>query len=161
MALRKPTVMIAGQMQDLPATDTISVASTTTDVSILTNAEAASIAIGQPVYIFAASSVKKAQANAVGTADVIGLVYDVSITNAVAGNIATDGPMTATTVQWDAVTSQTGGLTAGATYWLDFATSGKLTPTAPTTAGQLVVRVGKAFSTTQMDVYITAPYLLA
>jgi hypothetical protein len=161
MALRKPTVMINGQLQDLPTADTISVSSVTTDVSNLTNGEAAAVAIGFAVYIFSAATFKKAQANAAATARVVGLVNDVTITNGVVGAIATDGPLTATTGQWDAATGQTGGLTINTIYYLDPTTAGKITPTAPTAAGQYVVPVGIAFSTTQLDVSIGASYLLA
>ncbi len=161
MALRKPTVMIAGQLQDIPAGDTISVSSVQTDVTALINGEAAAVAIGFAAYIFSAGTFKKALANAAATTRPIGLVYDTTITNGASGNIATDGPMTATTTQWDAATGQTGGLTPGAPYYLDPTTAGKITPTAPTTAGQYVVPIGIAFSTTQLDVFVGTPYLLA
>ncbi len=162
MALRKPTVMINGQLQDLPATDTISVTSVQTDVTALINGEATAVAIGFAAYIFSAGTFKKALANAAATTRAIGLVYDLTITNGASGNVTTDGPMTATTTQWDAATGQTGGLTPGAPYYLDPTTAGKITPTAPTTAGQYVIQVGVAFSATVMDVFVdTKPYLLA
>jgi hypothetical protein len=50
------------------------------------------------------------------------------------------------------VTGQVGGLTPNSTYYLSAATAGALTTTAPSTAGQFVYRVGKAISTTQMDI---------
>jgi hypothetical protein len=65
-----------------------------------------------------------------------------------------DGFLTATTGQWDAVTGQTGGLTPGALYYLSVATAGKLTLTATETVGEFVERVGKAVSTTRMEVTV-------
>ena len=161
MAVKKPLVMGSnGKPQQLQSSDTITVPNAGTDLMTMTNAEASAIVIGAPVYVFGADSVKKAQANAAGTADVFGLVFDVSITNATTGQIAMNGLVTATTGQWDAVTGQTGGLTIGATYFLDAATSGKLTSTPPTTAGQLVCIVGTGLSTTEMMVDVQTEILL-
>lgn len=161
MVARKATVMVAGVLQDMPTGDTLVGAATSIDTFGMTNAEATAIIIGAPVYIFATGSVKKAQANAMGTSRIMGLVYDVTISNGAIGNICTDGPVTATTTQWDAVTGQTGGLTPGSAYYLDAATVGKITATPPSAAGQTVVNLGIALSTTVFDVTVTPPYLMA
>jgi hypothetical protein len=68
--------------------------------------------------------------------------------------------LTATTGQWDAVTGGSGGLVANTVYYLDAATAGKLTATAPTTAGQYVVEVGMALSTTELLIKTRTPILL-
>ena len=65
-----------------------------------------------------------------------------SISNGLSGVIATGGPLTASTAQWDAITGQVGGLTPNTRYYLDPTTAGKLTITAPITAGQ-VARVDR------------------
>lgn len=125
------------------------------------NANASPIVIGSAVYSPSAGNVNLAKANAIGTSDVVGLVADVSITNATTGNIQTTGIITATTGQWDAVvTGESGGLTAGSVYYLDPSTAGFITATAPTTVGQTVVRIGVALSTTQLDLDINQPILL-
>lgn len=161
MAIKKPLVLGAnGKPQQLQSSDSIAVANAGTDLMVMTNAEAAPIVVGTPVYIFGADSVKKAQANAAGTADIFGLVFDVSITNATTGNIAMNGLVQATTAQWDAVTGQSGGLTIGATYFLDPSTSGKMTSTAPTSVGQLNANIGTAISTTDFLVDIQTEILL-
>lgn len=161
MAVKKPLVMGAnGKIQQLQSADSITVATTAADVVTRTNGEAGSIVIGTPVYDSAAGTVKKAQANAAGTSTVTGLVYDTSIATGVTGQIVTDGLLTATTTQWDAVAGTTGGLTFNTTYFLDPSTAGKITSTVPTTVGQLVVEIGVAWSTTDLNVNIKSEILL-
>jgi len=128
--------------------------------STATNGEAGAIVIGAPVYLFSGGTVKKAKADAAGTANVLGLVATVSIAAAGSGQVWTSGKVTATTGQWDAVTGGSGGLVAGTTYYLDPATAGRLTSTAPTTAGQLVVSVGTAMSTTELLLRVEPAILL-
>ena len=161
MTIRKPLVIgTDGRIQQLQSSDTIQVATTQTDVIAKQNNEAGAIVIGTPVYANAATGVKKAQANAVSTSQVIGLVYDASITNGVSGQIATDGFLTATTTQWDAVAGTTGGLAFNTLYFLDPATPGKITATVPVTVGQCVVAIGTAMSTTDLDINIQEYVLL-
>ena len=62
------------------------------------------------------------------------------------------GTLELTTGQWDAVTGQSGGLTAGHYYWLNQTTAGAITTTQP--ASGYIQCVGKAFSTTVMDVSV-------
>ncbi len=118
----------------------------------MTNSNASAIAIGRAVYVSGAAAVNLANANASGTVRAIGLVADTSIANGAVGNIATEGTVTATTTQWDAVTGQTGGLTSGARYFLSNTTAGALTTTAPTSG--YVVQVGIALSTTKIKLSI-------
>jgi len=126
----------------------------------LTNDNAGSLVIGNAVYVKSNGNMDKAQANAAATTELLGLVADTTINTATAGDVQADGFLEATTGQWDAVTGGTGGLTAGAMYYLDPSTAGKFTSTAPSTAGQYVVRVGQAMSTTVMNIRIEAPILL-
>jgi hypothetical protein len=86
MALRKPVVVVNGQLQQLQAGDTLDAPQSGGDQIILTNDEASPVVIGAPVYMDAVSGFKKAQANAAGTKNVIGLVAkSPSITNATDG----------------------------------------------------------------------------
>ncbi len=160
MALRKPLVIVSGQVEQLQAGDTLDAAVTAIDVIARTNANVGAIVIGTPVYASAAGSVDKAKADASGTVQVVGLVRDTSITASASGNIQTDGVLAATTGQWDAVAGTTGGLVAGTVYYLSEATAGILTATAPSTAGQFVVRVGIALSTTEMSIKVAPPVKL-
>lgn len=160
MASRKALVIIGGKIQQLPAGDYLdSPTSGSQDISVVNN-NAGAIVIGTPVYIAAAGQVDKAKADAAATADVVGLVKTTSIAAAGTGIVTVDGVLTATTGQWDAVTGGSGGLTANTIYYLDPATAGKLTSTAPTTVGHSVTRVGKALSTTDLLINIEAPILL-
>jgi hypothetical protein len=162
MATKKPLVMGSnGLPQQLQSSDQLAANIASTQVRTRTNANAGSIVIGAPVYKNStAEEVDKARANAAATARVYGLVYDTTIATTATGTIATDGPLVATTTEWDAITGQTGGLTPGAMYFLDPATAGKMTTTAPTTAGQLVVKLGEAVSTTEFEISISDPILL-
>lgn len=160
MALKKPLVINSGEIGTLLAGDTMNVPTSGVNTISQTNDEAGSIVIGAPVYNDAADGVKKAKADAAGTSKVIGLVADVSITNAVAGNIATDGVLAATTAQWDAVFGTTGGLAVGTVYYLSAATAGLGAAVAPSTSGQYVVRLGIALSTTELLLQIRDRILL-
>src|SRR6266436_2151649 len=148
MAARKPLVFVNGQIENLQPGDTISVVATGGAVVTQTNYEVAPIVIGTIVYNDANDGVKKAKADASGTKDVIGLVYDTSITNGVAGTIQVDGIFAfANTTQVDAIFGTTGGFTVRTRYFLSSATAGLGTSTAPSTQGQYVVEVGMAIST--------------
>lgn len=150
MALKKPLVQTNGQIEQLQSGDYIS----SVDLPQLTNGNAGSIPIGTPVYSSANDTVDKAKGDAVGTCNVIGLVAETSIAAAAVGGIQMDGILAATTGQWDAVAGTTGGLTKDVFYYLSAATPGLLTSTAPSVAGQFIVCVGIAISTTEMKINI-------
>ena len=161
MATRIPLVMNAGQMQQLQAGDSIIVPASQYSNDVLTNGEASqALTIGMPVYVSAAATAKRAQANAASTARVAGLWVDITTAASSSGNCAVAGRIVATTGQWDAVAGTTGGLTFNTPYYLDPANPGKLTATAPSTVGQLVVLVGVAISSTDMELDIGQPILL-
>lgn len=160
MALRKPLVINNGNIQQLQSGDTLDAVVTEVDHIDVTNNQGATINICQPVYVDAAGTVKLAQADALATSEVLGLVKDSSIGSGNSGTVQTDGKLTATTGEWDAVTGGSGGLTAGSVYFLDPDTAGNLTDTAPTTTGDLVARVGLAVSTTELVISRQPPILL-
>jgi hypothetical protein len=147
MALRKPLVAVNGVISQIPAGDTLLVPMQGLDSISMNNGEAGAITIGMPVYVSAADTVKKGQANASGTRIIAGLVADASVAAAASGVIATSGPLTS--ADWTSVTGSA-TLTSGALYFLDASTAGKLTATAPTTTGQFVVCVGIAIDTTTL-----------
>lgn len=152
MAVRIPIVIVNGQLQQLQAGDSLDIKA---EAVSYVNDEATPVVICAPVYNDVAGGFKKAQANAAGTKDVIGLVaQSPSIANGVSGAITIDGQLSATTAQWDAVTGGSGGLVFKTRYYLDPTTSGKLTSTAPSTVGQFVCEVGIAESTTDMKINI-------
>jgi len=157
MAIRKPLVIINGQRQELPAGDTLSAASSEIDVVSLT--AAATLVALTPVYVSAANACNKASASASATARIIGFAQD-AIASAAAGFIQTDGILSGTTGEWDAVAGTTGGLAAGTAYFLS-GTAGLITATAPTASGSYVVKVGTAISTTELEISISDSTLLA
>lgn len=118
----------------------------------LTNNQGSTINIGQVVYSFSADNVRLGIASGSGSKGAIGLVGDTTIANSASGSIITHGVLSATTGQWDAVTGQTGGLTSGALYYLDNATAGAMSTTAP--ASGWVICIGRALSTTKFLINI-------
>lgn len=119
------------------------------DAFSLTNDNAGTLSAGMAVYMKSNGNVDKANAAAVGTSHVIGLVTADAAT-ATAATLKRNGRLTLTTAQWDAVAGTTGGLTPGAAYFLSDATAGKLTATAPTTATHTSLRCGIALSSTTL-----------
>ncbi len=156
MAAKKPIVLTGGQFEQLQSTDYLSVPQGGGDVVVQTNDEAGAIVIGTPVYNDANNGVKKAKADASGTKDVIGLVYDASISGAASGTIQINGVVSATTAQWDTAFGTTGGLTKGTRYFLSAATAGLGTSVAPSAVGQYVVELGIAISATEL--LLSAPF---
>lgn len=115
----------------------------------------ATIKIGYPLYL-SGNIVNPAQANAAGTTQVVGIsIADVSV--GVGCKYITEGSIERS--DWMEVAG-TATLSPGVTYYLSPDTAGRITATAPTTAGQYVVRVGRAVNTTTLDVEIELPILL-
>ena len=156
MAIKKPLVLdVDGRPQQLQAGDTLAAG---TDSQISQTAVATLIA-GNAVYVSANDAVSKGVASAKPTSKLLGLAAS-AISATAAGFIQYGDIVTLTTGQWDAVAGTTGGLTAGTDYYLSPATAGLLTATCPTTAGQCVVIIGKAISTTELRLVISEPILL-
>lgn len=149
MAVKKPLVITAGQIEQLQAGDTIEHPS----IQQRTNNTGNTINIVTPVYVSGAGQIAEAQANAAGTKDVLGFTTE-SIADASSGGVQTDGFLVATTGQWDAVAGTTGGLSAGTRYFLDPSTAGRITATAPTASGDFVCPLGIAASTTELEITV-------
>jgi hypothetical protein len=148
MALRKPLVLVGGEIQQLQSGDTLSGPVAEVDEVTLTNGDVGAHAIGDVVYIDAADDAKKAKADAAGTSKAIALAT-AAISAAASGSYQTNGILAGLT-----------GLTAGATYYLSAATAGAMTATAPSTVGQYVVKLGTAISTTELMIDIEPRILL-
>jgi len=162
MANKLPLVMYSGRIKQLQSGDTLQVPISSVNVQDWVNGESGSIVIGTPVYIQAADTVKKAKADALATADCVGIVFDTTISNGVSGQIAhaPGDVVTATTGQWDAVAGTTGGLAVNALYFLSAATAGQMTATAPTTVGQCVTIVGIGISSTELKLILDLAIML-
>lgn len=138
MATRKALVLVGGEIQQLQTGDTLAGPISEQELQSMTNADAAAVVLGEVVYSFGSDSVKKAKADAIGTAEAIALGADASIAAAGVGNFMLSGLLTGLS-----------GLTPGATYYLSAATAGAMTTTAPSATGQVVTRLGKATSATE------------
>jgi transcription elongation factor len=148
MALRKPLVLVGGQIQQIQAGDTLNATIAENETQSWTNGDVGSHSLGSVVYLSAADTVKMAKANAASTATPVAIATG-TITNGAVGAYQSSGTLAGLT-----------GLTAGATYYLDPTTAGAMTSTAPTTAGQLVVELGVAVSTTEFLIRIRTSILL-
>lgn len=127
MAQKRPYTDYDGVMEQLRTGDSL-VGSSAAAMSTGTNANASSIVKGQPVYVKADGELDLARANASGTSIVYGVVADDSVAADATANIQLDGPITATTTQWDAIAGTTGGLVPGTIYCVSPDTAGSLVP---------------------------------
>lgn len=148
MAVRKPLVLVSGEIQQLQSGDTLGGTVAEIEDQTWTNADTGNHVIGDVVYLNAADSVKKALAAAISTAQAIAIATT-TITNGTTGIYRTA-----------AILSGLTGLTAGAVYYLSATTAGQMTTTAPSSPGQYVVRLGTAVSTTEFQIKIERPILL-
>lgn len=148
--IRKPIVLVNGELQQLQAGDYTK----SYDAVRQTNNEAGSLAVCTPVYNDGDGTIRKAQANAQATKDVIGLVFNGTIAPGALGDVLLSGVHTATTAEWDAAFGTTGGLSEGTRYFLSEATAGEGTTTAPETG--FSVELGQAMSPT--DLRLSAPF---
>jgi len=123
----------------------------------LANAESVNLSKCQVIYPSSAGNVKLAKADAEATIHAIGLATAL-VAPAATGVMQTDGTLTATTGEWDAVTGDSGGLTTDSIYFLSEATAGALTSVAPTSG--YVVPVGIAVSTMKMKINLLVSELL-
>jgi hypothetical protein len=144
MAQVKPLVLNAttGRIEQLQNGDFLK----EVDHPKVTNANAGAVAFGRVMYL-ASGGMDLARANAGGTTPSRGLVADNSVASSSVGTLQSNGVLVGTTTQWDAVTGQTGGLTAGAIYYLSEAVAGGMTTTPPTTG--YVQEIGEAISDTE------------
>lgn len=155
MAVKIPLAMYNGFPAQLQSGDSIAAVETG---QVTLQATSTTVA-GQAVYPDGAGTVDLNRANATGTCKAVGVATE-DIASSASGQIQTNGIVTLTTGQWDAVTGDSGGLTPGAYYFSSAATAGMLTTTAPTTVGQLVQKIGQAISTVSMNISISDPILL-
>ena len=156
MSARKPLVLNNGEIEQLQSSDTLD--AVVSEVDIISLVAAATITIGNPVYLSSANGCNKAQANAVSTAKVIGLAK-AGITSGSSGSVQTDGIITLTTGEWDAIAGTTGGLTFNTDYFLSAAASGAITATVPE-GTNYIVKIGRAISTLSLDLNISSPIKL-
>lgn len=134
----------SGNVVQITSGGALNIAATTPTkvaISTLTNTSGGAITQGTAVYINGSNTFSSAQANAGGTSTVLGIVSAASIANGATGEITVHGIVTIPTGK------QTGTWAANDIIYLDPATAGKLTNSAPNTTGQYAVEVGISLNT--------------
>ena len=114
------------------------------------------IKVGYPIYLKTNGHLAPARANAPATTNVTGL----SLSDTASGfscSYLTEGTVERT--DWTEVAG-VALLTPGAAYYLSADAPGRITSIAPAALGQYVVRVGRATSTTKLDIEIEPAILL-
>ena len=113
-----------------------------------------SASAGQPVFMHSDGSVTLAQADAISTSDVVGIIE--SVTSPI-GYLRADGYITL--ADW---TIATGGasLTPGDLYYLNESSPGMMSTTPPIVSGEVVIVVGRALSTKTLAIEISEGVLL-
>lgn len=111
---------------------------------------------GMPLYLLPNGTLDLAQANNYGTSRVAGLAYTTAEAYT-SVNYEPNGVIEQN--NWFNVTNAN-YLIPGLTYYLSPYKAGQLTAIAPDLVGHLVVKVGKAFSTTRLEIEIESPLLL-
>lgn len=115
----------------------------------LTNNSGVTIDKGQAVFISGNNEITLSKADSTSTATCFGIATE-QITNTNSGNVAYGGVLELTTGEWDTVSGGSGGLSAGAEYWVSAATAGNITSTAPTSPGQQQTSIGYGISTIKL-----------
>ena len=109
------------------------------------------LAAGTPVYVKSNGRVARAQANSFPQTRFAGMAKS-AVSIGFAANVITAGPLELTAGEWDAVTGQVGGLTVGNVYFLSATTSGQISTIPPSVTGEFSTKVGKALTTTTLDI---------
>ena len=133
-----------GQIQQLQTGDNVAAVSQFS----ATNGDAFTHLPGTVVYISSSGTVQAALANSILTIKAVALSNGTNAT----GNTGY--------YQVDGLVSVSVGLTPGATYFLSPTSAGAVTGTPPSAAGQWVMPVGTAYSTTQIDIAFGVPIQL-
>lgn len=118
-------------------------------VPIYTTETAADVIPGNAVYVLSNSNIQLAQADDLPQARLFGLALTDTLTG-FAAEVATQGLVIQSEAGWDAVTGQAGGLTPGASYWLDPVNPGKIITPASATA-PFCTFVGKGLDSQTLD----------
>jgi len=126
------------------------------------NADNIALMKGMPVYIAVGDETDMfaAISNVAASSRVLGLVVDTTVPVQMVGAVVSKGLVEQPVEAWADLTGYIGGLIAGRDYFVRADMKGGLTSTPPTARGQFVTRVGKAVSSTVLDVNIEPPIQL-
>jgi hypothetical protein len=160
MAFKKAIVLGAdGSLQQLQPTDVLEVG-VGNQGFITTNGNSTEILTeGQIVYVKSDGTVDLANADTVATSKAIGLVKDASVAIGASCVIVTDGMIEI--LDWtDVLITGDSDLVIGSAYYLSDVEDGKITSSRTTLTGSSVVYIGRAVSTTALEISIERPILL-
>lgn len=146
-----------GQLRDLAAGETFTGGA---DSGIAAYTTAAAVLKGNVLYASAPGTVNKAQANSQTTTKPVGIAQ-AAAGSGTSVSVQTNGIVTFTTAEWDAITGQSGGLVFNTDYYLSVAAAGLLIPlssVAAIAAGNFIVKVGRAISTVDLSFEPGQPY---
>lgn len=153
MARRSPLCMNSGQIEQIQFGDNFG------NIVLRANGSGSTALGGNPVYAHSATDYRRALATSLTTSRVVGICITASAINGADMAIQCDGVVELSTTLWDAVTGQSGGLTAGANYFLGTSV-GTLVLTPPSSATEVIVLVGRALSTTELRLILGPQVLL-
>lgn len=155
MAVKKVLVLSdSGSPEELQNGDSIQTGAALPSAN---NANAGIATKGMVVYPSSDTNVDLAQANAQGTTKALGLCNTDSVNNGASMDIITEGAITCTLAQWDAIAGTSGGLDEGETYFLSPDNAGQLIASSAVSGistGQFVAALGYAMNTVTMIVRI-------
>lgn len=117
-----------------------------------TNDESLTIYKCQAVYVVGDRRMRLARANTLTSSYIIGLVADTTVGQGAVGSAILADVFEATTMQWDAVTGQAGGLVPDARYYLSLASYGGMSVNPPNSG--FFCEIGTALSPTIMNLRI-------
>lgn len=125
------------------------------DFADLVNLDENALLPGMPVTSTGANGATPARCNQFALIEVVGLATEAIAPNT-SGLIQTDGTLTLTVAQWAEITGQAGGLTPGETYYLA-PFPGEMMTVPPATEGFYLTRIGRALSSTTLEISIMPP----
>jgi len=163
MAIKRPIVLgTTGRKELLSSSDQLDLGALNLNGVAFVNTSGATILAGTPVFLRGNNIVLSDQTAGESTSWVQGLVTS-SVEDSEDGVMQFAGVLTLTTQQWDAVVGTTGKLNENARLWLSTTQEGRLVHTLPSisgSTGKYLLVVGRAISSTSMELAISARVLL-
>ena len=150
----KPLVIVSGQVRELESSESLNATVTAKEIIRLTADSNYTASVGEAVYIDGQGKAQPAKADAAASTYPVGFVRGAADGGTIAAGEILD-------IQTDGQAEGFSNLTAGQKLYLSPSSAGDVTATAPNTANQYVVPVGRAISATDILVEIGEPIKLS
>jgi hypothetical protein len=149
----RPLIIASGEIKQLPNADLLldQYDRPVGDYLSFTNNDGTTMLMGDIGYYFGSGAVKKARADAAATIPQLCFCVETSLANLGIGVFQLYGIIQVPTAPFVTNTA----------YYLSPTTAGAITATPPSTAGQYIIKVGFAYSTTTFHIKIERPILLS